>query len=105
MPDSTFWLDWIQERIEASGSDPSLLDGLDGCFKIALSNCASVQIAQEWINNILHRHEAGLMVFYFRLSSFREVSTVVHIINEVFSSLSHASLDRIMESYNLFWKI
>ena len=70
MPDPTFWLDWIQERIQASGSDPALLDGLDGCFKIALSNCASVQIAQEWINNILHRHEAGLMVLHFLLFSF-----------------------------------
>lgn len=105
MPDSTFWLDWIQERIQASGSDPALLDGLDGCFKIALSNCASVQIAQEWINNILHRHEAGLMVFYFLLFYFTEVSTVVHITNKVFPSLSHASLDRIMKSSNLFWKL
>lgn len=63
LPDSTFWLSWIDERIEASGSDLALLDGIDDFFDMALSNCACVQIALEWIHNILNRHEAGLMVF------------------------------------------
>jgi hypothetical protein len=63
LPDSTFWLSWIEEKIEASGSDLALLDGIDDFFDMALSNCACVQIALEWIHNILNRHEAGLMVF------------------------------------------
>ena len=87
MPDSKFWLEWIQERIEASGSDPALLLGLDGCFEIALGNCACVTIAQEWINNVLHRNEAGLMVSNVHSFPFIVVLTVVHIINSLSLSL------------------
>lgn len=62
LPDSKFWSEWIQERILSTSTDPDELGSLDELFETALSQCASAVIAKEWIDNIVHRFEAELMV-------------------------------------------
>jgi hypothetical protein len=62
LPDLKFWLEWIQDRISSTSTVHDELESLDDLFEKALSQCASAEIAKEWIDNIVHRFEAELMV-------------------------------------------
>ena len=70
LPDLKFWLEWIQERISSTSTDHDELESLDNLFEMALSQCASAEIAKEWIDNIVHRFEADLMVILLCWSLF-----------------------------------
>lgn len=62
LPDVKFWMEWIQERISTTSADDEEMEKLDDLFMVALSQCASAEIAKEWIDNVVHRFEAELMV-------------------------------------------
>ena len=62
LPDLKFWSQWIDERIAVTTTDSAELNSLDDLFETALSNCASVELANQWTENLLHRHEAELVV-------------------------------------------
>ena len=62
LPDLNFWSEWIEERIAITAADLANLNSIDDLFEVALSNCASVELAKQWTENLLYRHEAELVV-------------------------------------------
>jgi RNA recognition motif-containing protein len=60
LPPSKFWLDWIIDKIAAGGEDKNVGE-LDELFDRALSECPSVDIVKEMVDNAFHRYEADLM--------------------------------------------
>jgi uncharacterized membrane protein YhaH (DUF805 family) len=82
LPDLKFWLEWMQERISSTSPFHDELKSLDDLFEMALSQCASAEIAKEWIDNIVHRFEAELMVMLLSWPLFLiiPVLTVISVI-------------------------
>lgn len=60
LPPSNFWLDWIIDKIAAGGEDKNVGE-LDELFDRALSECPSIDIVKEMVDNAFHRYEADLI--------------------------------------------
>ena len=62
LPDVQYWMEWVQDRISLRGATSKDLIELDDLFSCAISQCPSIEILNEWIENAFHRYEAELTV-------------------------------------------
>ena len=69
LPDTKFWIDWIQDKILSAGAVCTDLVELDELFQNAIFNCPNIEIVTEWVENSFHRYEACLLVRHYLVST------------------------------------
>lgn len=62
LPDTKFWIDWIQDKILNAGAACADLIELDELFQNAIFYCPNIEIVTEWVENSSHRYEGCLLV-------------------------------------------